>query len=77
MHQFKFQTLGNNNKKLQKLNGHMRVKIGKFTSKRNMQGKLNHGLKTGKCLTLYDANIGEFIGTFESGILKVTLDLHN
>ena len=69
--------MGNNNKKLQKLNGHIRVKIGKFTSKPNMQGKLNQGLKTGKCLKLYDANIAEIIGTFENGILKVKIDIQN
>lgn len=69
--------MGNNNKKLKKLNGHIRVKIGKFTSKQNMQGKLNQGLKTGKCLKLYDANIAEIIGTFENEILKVSIDKHN
>ena len=57
--------------KMDKLNGFVRIKIGKLKSKNSLQTKLNHGLKTGKCLKLDDPNIAEISGTFQDGTLKV------
>ena len=56
------------------MNGYVRVKVGKLTSRKKFQSKLNQGLKTGKCLRLYDGNIAEISGTFENGIAKVTMN---
>ena len=74
--QFYFQSDDSKNKKIQNLNGYIRVKIGKLKSTQKFQGKLNQGLKTGRCLKLRDANIAEISGTFGNGILKVTINMY-
>ena len=53
------------------MKGFATIKFAKYNPKCSTHGKLNQGLKTGKCFVLSDNNIREIRGNFFNGKLKV------
>ena len=53
------------------LNGFTTIKFAKHNNKGGIHGKMNQGLKTGKCFLLYDNNVAEIRGILENDELKV------
>ena len=59
------------------MKGFATIKFAKYNPKGSTHGKLNQGLKTGKCFVLSDNNIREIRGNFFNGKLKVNRFLCN
>lgn len=57
------------------LNGFVTIKFAKYSPKGSKHGKLNQGLKTGKCIVLVDNNTKIIRGIFSNNKLKVKTSL--
>ena len=58
-------------KNFETFKGFATIKFAKYNTKGSTHGKLNQGLKTGKCFILSDNNIREIRGNVFNSKLKV------
>ena len=70
---FKFQISDNFTNQSQSFSGFATIKFSKNSPRGSEHGKLNQGLKTGKCFVLYDNNISEIRGHLIDSELKVNV----